>query len=442
MKLLISLPFQLFFACLFLLSPFVATAQQADAPATPAIAPPLLMQRANEIAALFREAPGGYEKVFAPSFLAQIQTAQLNAIFIDYFAKYGRCERIALVEAKSADAGRFEFFFAKGYSAPVAVQLDAAAPHLVAGFFIGNAARLAATREEVVTVFGALPGATSFMAARFDGARLEPLAVLDADQPLAIGSAFKLYLLCELVRSINAGEKKWADVVTLRPGAASLPSGILQDWPAGAPITLHTLAALMISRSDNTAADHMLLTLGRERVEGVLTMAGNMHAPRSRPFLSTLEMFKLKGEPTGKLAAQYSSLNEAGRRALLAGAITNVKRDDTKMWERPKAIDSIEWFASAADLCRAMDYLRTQTERDKTARDILAINPGLGQPPAKWNYVGYKGGSEPGVLNMTFLLRSPVGRWYTLSASWNNKDAPLDESKFFGLVQRALQLLK
>lgn len=74
-----------------------------------------------------------------------------------------------------------------------------------------------------------------------------------------------------------------------------------------------------------------------------------------------------------------------------------------------------------------MNWLRQQTEMDKTARQILAINPGSGLtiPRDRWQYVGFKGGSEPGVLNMTYLLQSTKGVWYAVSIPWNNPQAPL-----------------
>ncbi len=49
-------------------------------------------------------------------------------------------------------------------------------------------------------------------------------------------------------------------------------------------------------------------------------------------------------------------------------------------------------------------YGRDATEKDKTGRGVLGINRGLQWPDDKWAYVGYKGGSEPGVLNLTLLL--------------------------------------
>ena len=84
------------------------------------------------------------------------------------------------------------------------------------------------------------------------------VAALDADRPLAVGSAFKLAVLAALREHVAAGHSSWRDIVPLRAADKSLPSGTYQDWPDGAPITLDTYAAQMISISDNTAADALI----------------------------------------------------------------------------------------------------------------------------------------------------------------------------------------
>jgi hypothetical protein len=102
-------------------------------------------------------------------------------------------------------------------------------------------------------------------------------------------------------------------------------------------------------------------------------------------------------------------------------------------------VDSIEWFASTDDMVRVMDWLRSNA--DPQALAILAINPGI--PPtaaARFAYVGYKGGSETGVMAMTFLLRRADGGWRAVSASWNDPAAPVDEARFADLVERLVAL--
>jgi hypothetical protein len=228
----------------------------------------------------------------------------------------------------------------------------------------------------------------------------------------------------------------------------SLPSGKLQTWPRGTPLTLYSLATFMISESDNTATDHLLFALGRERVESMLGEMGNSSVERNTPFLSTGEMFRLKLTTKGLLADKYLKMDAAQRRVYLEGILVetalNEESIDAELLSKPSHIDTIEWFASAHDLCAAMDWLRKATESNKTAnlRQILTVNPGLDVSKKQFEFIGYKGGSEAGVLNLTYLLRSRFGgEWYALSCGWNDPSAALDEAKLLGIVTRSLYLL-
>ncbi len=104
----------------------------------------------------------------------------------------------------------------------------------------------------------------------------------------------------------------------------------------------------------------------------------------------------------------------------------------------PKALD-IEWFASPADLAKLFAYMRRTA--DPAAFDIMAINPSATPLiKANWDYIGYKGGSEPGVMNLTWLLRDTAGRDHVLTLGWNNPAAALDEGKLSAIAQRILLL--
>jgi hypothetical protein len=77
-------------------------------------------------------------------------------------------------------------------------------------------------------------------------------------------------------------------------------------------------------------------------------------------------------------------------------------------------------------------------------RDIMTINTGAGLNISRerWSYIGFKGGSEPGVLNLTYLLRSTKGQWYAMALTWNNRQEPVDTGKIVPLIQRALQIIE
>ncbi|HEY0080182.1 MAG TPA: serine hydrolase [Pyrinomonadaceae bacterium] len=400
-------------------------------------------RRAQDVSALIRANPGDYEKYFSTSFLAQVPPERLTPIFVYYYTNLGRVLKVETKTLESPLAGQFNFIFEKNASVPVNIAVDAAEPHLITGLLLGNPVSLSGSLDALAGEFKALPGESSLLIARLAGDKLEPLVAHNAERPLAVGSAFKLYVLAELLRSVNKGERRWTDVVALRPEAVSLPSGILHRWPVGSALTLQTLAALMISQSDNTATDQLLLHLGREQVERAQALAGHSKPELNMPFLSTLEMFRLKGERGGASARKYLALGVQERRAFLTGALTQVDKGAIAFAGEPAYADSIEWFASASDMSRAMNWLRLSSEAEpgRQAGEILAINPGLAVSKEKWKYVGYKGGSEPGVMNMTYLLQSSKGDWYALSASWNNTKAPIDESKLASLVGRAIELM-
>jgi beta-lactamase class A len=371
----------------------------------------------------------------APDMLKQLPAAQLSAAFAQIRQAHGKAVAVESAEAQS------------GYSALVTLRTERSRlrlriateptpPHRFTGLLVEAAETLNDNVDAVLAELAALPGNVSLAVATLGEAGPKPVAGRYGERPMAIGSTFKLFILAELARQIEAGERRWTDVVPL--AHRSLPSGLLQDWPAGSPLTLHSLAALMISRSDNSAADTLLHLVGRDKVERLLPELGVRAPARNRPFLSTRELFAIKADPA--LAARWAAADEAGKRRMLA-ALDGAAIDPAALAGPPKAIEAVEWFAAADDLVRAMDWLRRRD--DDRLRAILAINPGIGRAAADaFDYLGYKGGSETGVIQMTFLLRRKDGEWRALAATWNNAAAAVDEAKFVGLVGRLVALQK
>jgi beta-lactamase class A len=266
--------------------------------------------------------------------------------------------------------------------------------------------------KTAIAGFQALPGKVSFLVQ--EGTTTK--AALNTQTPLAVGSAFKLAVLKALQSEIASGKRMWKDVVQLQPRWKSLPSGMLQTWPDGAYLTVQTLASLMISLSDNTATDTLINLLGREPIEHI--------SPRNRPFLTTRELFVLKGSRDRKLLKRYQTSNEAQRRVILKELIAK-PLPDVREFEgtNPVALD-VEWFFTAEELCGLI--------KDVADLPVMSINPGVANPQ-NWRRVAFKGGSEPGVLNLTTWLEAKNGKNYCVTATWNNSNAPVEESKFMAL---------
>jgi beta-lactamase class A len=208
----------------------------------------------------------------------------------------------------------------------------------------------------------------------------------------------------------------------LRSAWKSLPSGILLQWPDGTPITLATYENEMISISDNTAADALLSIAGREHVE--------TFAEHDKPFLSTREAFVLKAPVNAALLARYRAANESGRRAMLL-EIDGLPLPEISVFDAGPLATDVEWFFTPNELCSLMSKV--------SDLPAMHINPGVAKP-ADWQQIAYKGGSEPGVLNLTTAVIGKNGKRYCIAATWNNT-AVLDEPRFYTLYGDLLTAL-
>ena len=169
------------------------------------------------------------------------------------------------------------------------------------------------------------------------------------DEVFGIGSTFKLYILGALERAIAQGQHSWSEELTIQDAWKSLPSGTMQNLPAGTQLPLLDFATKMISISDNTAADHLLQLLGRSSVESMLSIMGNEHASLDIPFPSTAEIFKLKWAVQPSEAEKYIRGDAATRESILdslASTPLNTIGSNGVDPSLPTDIDSLEWFAT------------------------------------------------------------------------------------------------
>jgi hypothetical protein len=223
-----------------------------------------------------------------------------------------------------------------------------------------------------------------------------------------------------------------------------LPSGTFQDLDDGTTLTVEAFARAMIAASDNTATDHLIDLLDRPRVEATQAVYGHEEPSLNAPMLTTREFFVLKLVLTDDERDAFIAADSDTRRALLDNDITDreVTLDDAIDWNAPRAIHQIEYFATPLDLCRAMVALHTRPHgaSAETVRTILGANPGGVEIDDEWTYVGFKGGSEVGVLSLVWYLESD-SRTYVFVVNVTNEDEPLPESQLIGLAHTALEFV-
>lgn len=345
--------------------------------------------------------------LFTPDFLSAVPAASLEQVITQIRAEVGQ---VIAVEARGgAD------YLVETATHELPVQIVLGAGDQVTGLLFRPAIARTTDIDSLLAEMRALAPAFTLAVTRNDTL----LYAVQPDQQLAVGSAFKLGILKALRDDIEAGRRNWSDVVELTEADKSLPSGTLQTWPTGSPLTLHSLAAMMISVSDNTATDTLIRVLGRIPVETALGIA---------PVLTTRELFTLKAEPD--FAARYVGGDLAAQRQVLADLAARPLPDVSKV--NTPYDPAMEWNLSANTLCQLIQSV--------AELDVMQINPGVANA-AEWQSVAFKGGSEIGVLNLTTMVTAANGTRYCVAATWNSPTA-VDQAKASASYANLLALLK
>lgn len=279
-----------------------------------------------------------------------------------------------------------------------------------------------------------------------DGGICQPIARVAPDLVLPIASSFKLYVLGELARQIGANEASWMELLPINTRYISQPNGEMRTLPVGSEYTLAHFAEQMISASDNTATDHLIGRLGREKVEAAFAEMGQADPTVNVPLMLTREWFALRMRFSDEQILEFLNLDDAGRLAFLQ-EVANPVADtilETELWPGSRWASEVEWFASSADLCRALAYLQDQGEQPgmEPVLNALSLVPEIVFDPAVWSYVGYKGGYETGVMSENFLLqRAADGRWFSISAVIYDPNWEINGFGLRDLIVQAAQIL-
>lgn len=374
----------------------------------------------------------------SPTVLSQASASQLQTVFKQLASQLGRVtvtgfatpptptRAVALIDSKA------------GVKLQIVIAVTDSQPYLITDLLFQPAGQKAATPTAVSSwdevdrlLMGTAPQVHLLVAEVVKG-KLQPIHGLNEAKPMPLGSAFKLYVLGELAHQIDEGKAHWDDELAIRDDWKSIPSGDMRNEPAGTKFTLQHYAEQMISVSDNTAADHLLFHLGRENVEGFQNEMGNSHASLNIPFLATREATALKVAMSADQAAMYLAAGREQRRQILNNQVakTSVTLEEVAGWKEPRYIDKIEWFASSQDIGRALVTLQGMwgTQGLEPIKHILSINPGVHFDPKTWPYIGYKGGSEPGVLTVHWLLQRQDQRWFVVSVGFANPKSAFDDN--------------
>ncbi|MEM6679670.1 MAG: serine hydrolase, partial [Pseudomonadota bacterium] len=344
-----------------------ATAQQGSiADPSPTVAPALSPAIAVERLFVERPIPAAW---FTGDFVAAVPPDQVGAIVAGLVADFGALVEVDLEKGVGTVA-------LERASVPVTVHLDAGGR--IAGLLFGPPVPTAADPTAIADQIAEAAVGSAAVLALVDGVSI---VARHADRPMAVGSAFKLFVLAAYEAAIADGRLARDQVVTLLETDRSLPSGVLQTLAPGTPVTLEVLAGLMIHQSDNTATDALMRVVGRDAVDAAM--------PRGAPTLTTAELFKLKTQGDGARRQAFAAGDEAARRTII-DALAKLPLPAPHQIETAATWREAEWFATPQELCTVLLAHRAAPALGGAPNPLVAQHD--------WPWTGFKGGSEFGVL--------------------------------------------
>jgi hypothetical protein len=284
--------------------------------------------------------------------------------------------------------------------------------------------------EEIDQLFAAASPEATLLAAELIDGRCLPIHAYNADTVLPVGSTFKFWILGALALEIQAGTIDWEQPVEFNEFYRSVPGGDLRYALPGSQYTVRYLAERMMQKSDNTATDHLLYMVGREKVEAAMIAMGHSNPDLNIPLISTKDLAFLKfAFTTEELDAFYASPVEERRRILDEEILPRPLSEIPDIGQVvPLEIDRVEWFATRMDLCETVNWLDLKAMEPGMllVTEAISLETQLEFLGEIWPYVGFKGGSELGVLSGTWLLHRADFRHFVYSVGFKNPGGPID----------------
>lgn len=347
--------------------------------------------------------------LFSPQFLGQVPITQIQKIVDDLKVSLGALKNINV----SNGSGTIDF--EKG-ELPVSISLNEQ-EQISTLWFSAPHFKTISLDEMVKGLHENAIGKTSLLVIVDN----KPVVVENDKTPMAVGSTFKLLVLKAYEDAIKKGELKRETIVSLKEKNRSLPTGVLQNLPAGTPINLELLAQLMTQISDNTATDSLIDVLKKPRIEAL--------SPRNSPLLTTRELFQLIDSSNEKLRNKFKTGTKSARLEALS-ELDKLPLPSVSSIGKSATWQDAEWYMSAHEICPLLE----------SVQDAPALNSSL-NPLFKnlnWQKIGFKGGSEYGVINFSVIGKTQKG--HNVCAVFTaNGNEPQPESKlailFTGILQ-------
>lgn len=237
-------------------------------------------------------------------------------------------------------------------------------------------------------------------------------------RPLNISTNSILFLLKALQDRINRKELSLDSIARLDLATKSVSDGYLHHWQLGTSLTLDTLKSLMVAEKDMTAADMLILAVGKPEIEksGI------------KPFLTNREyaqLFQMGAIP-----------DDPARLTKMINELPLPKKPVAYPTEQYGKVNKLGWFTTTGQLCSAIMELKGDRVLFGTMRDMNQNSEWVG-----WKEFSLLAARSWGIAQNTALIQKKAGgEWFCVSLTVNQAE-PIDEQAFTDVSNRILSLI-
>ena len=144
------------------------------------------------------------------------------------------------------------------------------------------------------------------------------------------------------------------------------------------------------------------------------------------------------------LREQWKQASPQGRAQLLQQTNSRPYEPDPKRTHTPASGFGAEWYGTAGDICRVHAALQAAAVGEAApVKKILSAIPGIDLDPAKWPYIGAKGGNLPGDLTFSWYAVDHTGQPWVVSfqLNWPSYRSPTAAGWLLSIVHQTFDLV-
>ena len=243
---------------------------------------------------------------------------------------------------------------------------------------------------------------------------------IDADKIFPLGSVFKIPLMVEVFRQVDAGLISMDEKIKLEPRNMCIGSGILQYLSPGLELTVRDLLTLMIIATDNTASEMLWKRIGIQSVNMLIRDLGlaktSIYLPWREGFLLSMGKGPFRDLASVEAARMWKGMTDIERMKILNDIdreyVSLTIADFRNQYENLYGVKEQKKFKTQREYDQVFDNVGTPREIGSMLEKILeeeVVSPGRSKEMLSMLMRGHNSSSIPQFLSEDVPVAAKAG---------------------------------